>query len=529
MHFSDVLIIGSGAAGLSLALGLADACRVTVVTKKGPADSNTNWAQGGIATVVGDNDSFDLHVADTLRTGAGLCRRDVVEFVVSQGPKRIANLVSLGVPFSHAGDDLALGLEGGHSRKRIVHAQDRTGRAVEKTLLQRVREHDHIDLLDHHMAVNLITEKDVDGVAAAGVYGAYVLDLVTSEVEVFAARKTVVASGGAGKVYLYTSNPDIATGDGVAMAYRAGARIANLEFVQFHPTCLYHPEIRSFLLSEALRGEGGVLLRRDGTAFMTDYHEMADLAPRDIVARAADNEMKQSGEPCVYLDLTARDRSFLQERFPSIYQKLERAGIDMASEPIPVVPATHYFCGGIDVDGCGRASIPHLYAIGEVSHTGLHGANRLASNSLLEALAFAVSTRDGILADMDLDTKVPRPRAWEDSTTETISDLVILEHDWDAARRVMWDYVGIVRSDARLKIAQTRMEQLRQTVHELYWNCKLTSDLLELRNIILVGQLVIASARQRKESRGLHYNESYPYQDDKNFAHDTVLEIAGES
>ncbi len=525
MKTSDFLIIGSGIAGLSLALRLAERGRVNIVTKRDPSDSNTNLAQGGIASVFKQGDSFELHVEDTLGAGAGLCRRDVVEFVVREGPDRIRDLISMGVPFSRNRGELDLGLEGGHSRNRIVHCADLTGKAVEQTLLDAVNCHPDIEVYQHHMGVNLICERHLEQNpgGAAAVYGAYVLDELSGGVVPFAAQRTFLATGGAGKAYLYTSNPDIATGDGLAMAYRAGAQIANLEFVQFHPTCLYHSEMTSFLLSEALRGEGGRLIRTDGTTFMERYHDRRELAPRDIVARAIDNELKTSGDACVYLDLTHLESAFIEQRFPNIFKTCFGLGIDMRTDPIPVVPATHYFCGGVDVDANGKASVDNLYAVGEASHTGLHGANRLASNSLLEALVFAQRSADAALEGFERGRVTGTPKPWEEEGTEDLKDSVILEHDWNVARQIMWDYVGIVRSDHRLEIAKKRIDQLRETVVSLYWNCRLTRDLLELRNIILVGKLIIECALRRKESRGLHFTESYPYRDDDNYAADTIV------
>jgi L-aspartate oxidase len=524
---SDFLIIGSGIAGLSLALRLAEHGRVNIVTKQNPADSATRLAQGGIAAVFDADDSFDLHIEDTIEAGAGLCRRDVVDFVVREGPERIRELISLGVPFSRSGTELDLGLEGGHSRNRIVHVADLTGKAVNNTLLESVNCHPNIEMYRHHMAVNLIRERHLESTPpdnGRAVYGAYVLDEQTGEVNWFAARRTILATGGAGKVYMYTSNPDIATGDGLAMAYRAGARIANLEFVQFHPTCLYHPEVTSFLLSEALRGEGGRLIRSDGAAFMKDYDSRAELAPRDIVARAIDNELKTTGDHCVFLDITHLDSGFIENRFPYIFKTCFELGIDIRTDPIPVVPATHYFCGGVEVDHYGRSSVKNLLALGEVSHTGLHGANRLASNSLLEALVYADRVATTCLEGFEAGCSTGTPKPWEEEGTEELKDSVILEHDWNEARQIMWDYVGIVRSDRRLQIARDRMNQLRETVVSLYWNCRLTRDLLELRNIILVGKLIIESALARRESRGLHFTESYPQRDDKNYRVDTILE-----
>jgi len=526
----DFLIIGSGVAGLSLALDLAAHGNVHIVTKKELTDSNTNLAQGGIASVLDPADSFESHIEDTIAAGAGLCRNDVVDFVVREGPRRIRELSERGVPFTHKGESISLGLEGGHSHNRIVHCDDLTGRHIEHTLLDAVLAHEAIEVFPHHMAVNLITRKHVEPEeigARPVVHGAYVLNAETEDVERFVAGRTILACGGAGKVYLYTTNPDIATGDGIAMAYRAGARVVNMEFVQFHPTCLYHPVVNSFLLSEALRGEGGRLVRADGSRFVDRYDPRGELAPRDIVARAIDSELKTTGDPCVYLDLTHLDAAFVERRFPNIFRQLMSLEIDMRIAPIPVVPATHYFCGGVDVNSYGHTNIENLLALGEVSHTGVHGANRLASNSLLEAIVFARRTAEGALEGYGgvPDAEV---RPWSEVATAAAPPPVILEHDWNEARQVMWDYVGIVRSDQRLEIAARRMRLLSETVRALYWDCHVTPDLLELRNIILVGELIIESARRRRESRGLHYTETYPHRDDLSFRQDTVLEVEGE-
>ena len=527
MNRSDFLVIGSGVAGLYFALKVADRGKVCIVTKRGLSDSNTNLAQGGIASVFDPADSFDLHMDDTLASGSGLSRREVVELVVRDGPDRVRELMDFGVRFTVDGDHLSLGREGGHSFNRIVHCRDLTGQEIQTILERCAAEHPNIEMFPDHMAVGLITSRHLsDGSGGGeGVYGAYILDVANDRIETFSAKRTILATGGAGKVYLYTSNPDVATGDGLAIAYRAGAQIANLEFVQFHPTCLYHPDAKSFLLSEALRGEGGVLRREDGYAFMRDYHPQQDLAPRDIVARAIDREIKTTGAKCAFLDMTHLDAGLVRERFPNIGQRCLQFGIDMTRDPIPVVPATHYFCGGIDVDTQGRSSLKNLFALGEVSHTGLHGANRLASNSLLEAVVYACCAAEAIIADDTLrDEPDYEPRPWDERHVEDLTDTVIVDHDWDEARRVMWDYVGIVRNDARLEIALKRMRQLKDTVESLYWNCKLTQDILELRNIILVGELVIRSALARKESRGLHYTESYPETGDANLS-DTVLQL----
>lgn len=523
---TDFLIIGSGIAGLSLALNLAEHGRVTVVTKKALEDSNTNYAQGGVASVLGADDSFELHVADTLEAGAGLCRREIVEMVVREGPARIRDLETLGVAFSTDAGRLSLGLEGGHSRNRIVHNADRTGREIESHLLDAVLEHERIDVHPYHMAIDLIAPRHLESGSRRGVWGAYAMDAATGDVRAFVARKTVLATGGAGKVYRYTTNPDIATGDGVAMAYRAGARIANLEFVQFHPTCLYHPRAKSFLLTEALRGEGGRLIDASGVRFMDSYDARGELAPRDIVARAIDSEMKRTAAPCVYLDITHLSASLIERRFPSILERCLGFGIDPRTLPIPVVPATHYFCGGVDVDARGRTSVENLFAIGEASHTGLHGANRLASNSLLEALVFAERAHAAVLESADA-VELPAVRAWASPGKGAAPDPVVLEHDWDEARRVMWDYVGIVRSDERLAIASERLSALAATVEAVYRRSRVTQDLLELRNIVQVGRLVVSSAQSRKESRGLHFTESYPARDDVHFLCDTIRVAEG--
>lgn len=526
MKQSDYLVIGSGVAGLFFALRAAAAGTVNVVTKRGGSDTNTNLAQGGIAAVLSDEDSFGRHIEDTLTCGAGICHRDVVELVVREAPARIRDLAELGVDFTRDGERLALGREGGHSARRIVFSRDRTGQAIQDALLQRALEHPNISFFTNHMAVDLIMDRHLaagQGTPAT-VYGAYVLDVDRDRVERFAAGRTVLATGGAGKVYLYTSNPDVATGDGLAMAYRAGARIANLEFVQFHPTCLYHPDAKSFLLSETLRGEGGILKRADGFAFMSEYHPDRDLAPRDIVARAIDREMKTTGAKCVYLDMTHLDAGHVRERFPHIHAQCKAFGIDITAEPIPVVPATHYFCGGVDVDSCGRSSLDRLLALGEVSHSGLHGANRLASNSLLEAVVFAERAAEMVVGDKKAVVPLPEIKPWEEVRVDGLLESVIIDHDWDEARRIMWDYVGIVRNDQRLDIALQRITLLAETVEAVYWKYHPNQDLLELRNVVIVGELVIRSALQRKESRGLHYTESYPERNDGDYGHDTIIQ-----
>jgi L-aspartate oxidase len=521
---TDYLVIGSGIAGLSFALEAAQRGKVLLVTKRTTSDAATAWAQGGIAAVLGSDDSFGEHAADTLTTGSGLSHRDIVDMVVEDGPRCIEALVALGVHFSAAdpqtgvhGFDLAR--EGGHGKRRVVHAGDITGAEVQRGLLAAVAKQPNIELLDQHMAIDLIDMARFGG--PRRIVGAYVLDTRTQQVRSIAARATVLATGGAGKVYLYTTNPDIATGDGVAMAYRAGAEIANMEFFQFHPTCLYHPQAKNFLISEALRGEGGVLRMADGSAFMERHHAMKDLAPRDVVARAIDYEMKRSGEDCVWLDMTAKSASFLRERFPNIYARTKALGIDLTTEPIPVVPAAHYMCGGVLVDRDGRSTLPGLWAVGEVSCTGLHGANRLASNSLLEGLVYghraAVAVRD-----VDLSEQLFVPPAWDPGRATASEEAVVVTNDWDELRRFMWNYVGIVRSDRRLVRASRRIALLKEEIREYYFRHLITSDLLELRNIADVAELIIHSASFRRESRGLHYNIDHK-DADQAYLSDTIL------
>jgi L-aspartate oxidase len=518
---ADYLVIGSGLAGLYFALRAAEHGRVLIATKRAPADSNTNYAQGGVAGVLDPEDTLQTHIEDTLRVGDGLCDRTVVESCLREGPEHILRFANeLGVPFDRGPDgQFELGREGGHTARRIVHAKDMTGAAIHRALLTRVLERaDRIQLLPDHLAIDLLTTAKYGGPNA--VFGAYLYDQSTGEVKTATARAVVLATGGAGKVYLYTTNPDVATGDGIAMAYRVGARIGNMEFFQFHPTCLYHPAAKSFLISEALRGEGGILRLRDGTAFMHRYHEMKDLAPRDVVARAIDNELKRTGDDFVSLDMTHLPADFLVERFPNIHQRCMELGIDMRRMPIPVVPAAHYCCGGVAVDMNGRSSVRNLYAIGEVSMTGLHGACRLASNSLLEAMVYAARAADDIKsAGSDRPSHVA---PWYAGEATSSDEAVVVSHNWDEIRRLMWNYVGIVRTDRRLERAAQRIELIRSEIRDYYWNVRVNGDLLELRNIALVADLIVESARRRSESRGLHYTLDHPDHDPR-LARDTIL------
>jgi L-aspartate oxidase len=532
---SDFLIIGSGVAGLLFALETAQAGRVALVTKKEAMESNTNHAQGGIAAVFDGSDSYDLHIQDTLASGAGLCHPEVVRLVVEEGPRRIRELVARGVSFSRrhevSPEAFDLGREGGHSRNRIVHTQDMTGREVERVLLEQVREHPNIDLFENHIAIDLITHStrmkrgQVTTTHEEHCCGAYVLDHQTRQVRPFVARIVLLATGGAGKVYLYTSNPDIATGDGLAMAYRAGATLANLEFVQFHPTCLYHPEAKNFLISEAVRGEGAVLIDARGNRFMEHYDPARELACRDVVARAIDTELKKSGDDSVFLDISGKEADFVRKRFPNLYENCLKFGIDMTRDPIPVVPAAHYMCGGVVTDTEGRSDIRRLYAVGETACTGLHGANRLASNSLLEALVYAHRASRQAIREFQSGSlpPVPEPPAWDEVGTSDSDERIMVSQNWDEIRRFMWSYVGIVRSDKRLERARRRIEMIQQEISDYYWNFRVTADLIELRNIAMVAELIIRSASHRKESRGLHYNIRYPERDDQRWQKDTIL------
>lgn len=507
----DLLIIGSGLAGLTLALQVADNKKVCIVSKRLINDSASSWAQGGIATVLNSNDTIDEHVEDTLIAGAGLCDEGITRMVAEHGREAIEWLIEMGVEFTREEDSETgyhLTREGGHSRRRIVHVADATGHAVQKTLSQKIHEHTNITLLENHIAVDLITSKKLNKPSKNSCLGAYVLNNQSGEVITIAAQQTVLATGGAGKVYLYTTNPDVSTGDGIAMAWRAGCRVANMEFIQFHPTCLFHPHAKSFLITEAVRGEGGLLKLSDGTRFMPEHDERAELAPRDIVARAIDFEMKKRGLECVYLDITHKPAAFIKEHFPTIYQRCLELGIDITTTPIPVVPAAHYTCGGVITDETGCTDIENLYAIGEVSCTGLHGANRLASNSLLECMVFGRIAAGQILtAESRTLTDLPD---WDESRVTDADEEVLITHTWNELRRFMWNYVGIVRTDKRLSRALRRIHMLRDEVHEFYSNFRVTNNLIELRNLLQVAELIVKSAMERRESRGLHYSKDYP-------------------
>jgi L-aspartate oxidase len=517
LHRHDVLILGSGAAGLSLALHLGPDTSIAVISKRELSEGSTIYAQGGISAVLDPSDSVDSHIQDTLKAGAGLCDQGIVRLVVERGPGSIRWLLDQGVSFTRddtAGEDdrYHLTREGGHTHRRVIHAADATGRAVETTLESQTRARANIALFEDHIAVDLITAPKL-ALPGDRCLGAYILNRRTHKVETFLARFVVVATGGANKVYLYTSNPDVSTGDGIAIAWRAGCRVANMEFMQFHPTCLFHPQAKTFLITEALRGEGARLLLPGGERFMPRFDERAELAPRDIVARAIDHEMKRLGADCVYLDISHRPPDFIRSHFPTIHSRCLDYGIDITREPIPVVPAAHYTCGGVVADEHARTDVPGLYAVGEVAYTGLHGANRMASNSLLECLVFSE------LAAQDIETQLPRQPApvvvppWDESRVDEPDEAVVVSHNWDELRRFMWDYVGIVRTNKRLQRAKRRVDLLRQEIIEYYGNFRVGNDLLELRNLVEVAELIIQSAQRRRESRGLHYTLDFPFQD----------------
>ncbi len=523
----DYLVIGSGIAGLSYALKAAAGGTVVIVTKCGPEETNTKYAQGGIASVFSDKDDFELHVRDTLIAGAGLCHEDVVRMIVEDGPARVRELIEWGVKFTKNAEEpegYDLHLEGGHSRKRILHAADLTGAAIEQALLERVREHPGITMLDHHMAVDLIMKRKIDGDWHNDrCLGAYVLDTRTGEIPGYVARATLLATGGTGKVYLVTSNPDIASGDGVAVAYRAGAAVANMEFMQFHPTCLFHPMARNFLITEAMRGAGAVLVDKNGRQFMQNYDERGSLAPRDIVARAIDSEIKKSGSECVYLDITHKPAEEVKTHFPNIYRQCLRFEIDITKDLIPVAPGAHYQCGGVLVDKDGKTTVKSLYAVGEVSCTGMHGANRLASNSLLEAAVYAHKAAQSAAAEEANTIDTNRIKPWDPGHATDSDEMVVVTHNWDEIRRLMQNYVGIVRTDRRLERAKARIDNMKKEIRQYYYDFIVTQDLLELRNLAEVADLIIRCAMERRESRGLHYSLNCPEAREDDQPKDTVI------
>ncbi len=528
----DVLIVGSGGAGLSLALKLADhSLRIGVLSKFALTAASTYYAQGGISAVFGADDSIESHIEDTLDAGAGLCDADIVRLTVTHGKSSIDWLRQQGVVFTEEQNafgevQLHLNQEGGHSHRRIVHTADATGKAVSLSLIDRAQEHANIELLEHHNVVELITgysTAEGDQLPTKRILGAYVLDSRKQKVKTIAARVVVLATGGANKAYLYSTNPQSSTGDGIALAWRAGCRVSNMEFMQFHPTCLYHPQAQSFLISEAVRGEGGKLILPDGSSFMQNFDTRLELAPRDIVARAIDHEIKKRGIDCVYLDISHKSEQFILEHFPTIYQQCLEFDIDITKQPIPVVPAAHYTCGGVLTDSHARTDITNLYAVGEVASTGLHGANRMASNSLLECLVFAERASEDILQKLADILPTPPIPDWDESKVSDSDEEVVVSHNWEELRRFMWDYVGIVRTDKRLSRALSRVELLKNEIAEYYSNFRVTSDLLELRNLVIVAELIIRCAQQRKESRGLHFTLDYPESDNSKTAQNTVL------
>ena len=527
----DFIIVGSGAAGLSAALHAAKHGRVAVVTKRGALDSNSNWAQGGIACVTSDEDSIEKHVQDTLIAGAGLCRDDAVRTIVSEGPARIAELVEWGVHFDQRESpdghlEFDLTKEGGHSKRRVLHAADATGREISEKLLAAARAESAITLLENHFAIDLITTAKLGYVSEDRVLGLHVLRETDGSVVTLRSDRVILATGGCGRVYLYTTNPRVATGDGVAMAWRAGASVANMEFIQFHPTCLYHPQKRSFLITEAMRGEGARLIGKDGREFMQDYDPRGSLAPRDIVARAIDHEIKRTGGPCVYLDISHKPADFVTSHFPTIYKNCLEVGIDITRDPIPVVPAAHYQCGGVVTDVNGATRVRGLCAVGEVGCTGLHGANRLASNSLLECLVISRRAVEHLVRKLPPGREEPQDYVvpdWQSGDAIDNDELVVIYHNWDEIRHLMWDYVSIVRTGKRLQRAAARLRNLKREVQEFYWNFRITSELLELRNLVDTASLIVECAIRRHESRGLHYTLDFPNRDELRPPQDTVL------
>jgi len=509
----DVVIVGSGAAGLSLALSLPTSSSVAILAKNNFEQYASYFAQGGISAVLEPDDNVELHVADTLNAGAGLCDEAVVAATAAAGADCIQWLTDMGMPFTRDRQEVSasgyhLTREGGHSKRRVVHAADATGKALQQTLQAHILEHNNIRIFNSHIAIDLICQNNQ-------CKGLYAFNRDDQHVDVFSAQKIVLATGGASKVYLYTSNPDGSTGDGIAMAWRAGCRVANMEFIQFHPTCLYHPEAKSFLVTEAVRGEGGKLILPNGERFMQRFDERAELAPRDIVARAIDHEMKRLGIDCVYLDISHKSRAFIKSHFPTIYERCREFDIDITNQPIPVVPAAHYTCGGVMIDANGQTDIDNLYAVGEVAYSGLHGANRMASNSLLECLVFARAAAAEISKTIKHDVRLDVLPRWDESQVTDSDEDIVVAHNWDELRRFMWDYVGIVRTDKRLERAQNRTQLLKREINEYYGNYKVSSDLLELRNLVMVAELIIRSALQRKESRGLHFTLDYPESDEQ--------------
>lgn len=527
MREYDFIVVGTGISGLSFALKAAASGKVAILTKRRPEISNTAWAQGGISCVADPQDSFEAHIADTIGAGAGLCEKNVVDTIIRSAPAAIEEMITHGVNFDREENgSFSLGREGGHTQRRILHARDTTGREISEKLLAAASREKNIDILENHFAIDLVTTAKLGLTGEENrIVGLYALDEACGKIITFRSEKIILCTGGSGRVYLYTTNPEVATGDGVAMAYRAGATVANMEFIQFHPTCLYHHELQNFLISEAVRGEGGVLIGKDGREFMSEYDSRGSLAPRDIVAQAIDHEIKRTGGPCVYVDISHRGKSYIKERFPNIYETCLSVGIDAAHKPIPVVPAAHYQCGGIQTSIDGATSINGLYAVGEVACTGLHGANRLASNSLLEgavvaARCFEHAINYQVSGHQSKNYNIPD---WISGDAEDVDELVVIYHNWDEIRRLMWDYVSIVRTDKRLKRAATRLQNLRREVQEFYWNFKICPELLELRNLVETASLIVKCAQRRQESRGLHYTLDFPKSNDVKPPQNTLL------